>query len=206
MKQYYLSKDQISKEGPFSIKQLETKLIDKETLVWYEGLKEWKKVSEIKDLNYIIKKSPFRIEKKSKAKTKTEASKTDAPVKKVAAKKPVAKKAVTAKKPLNTKHKMFKNIFSKKGRIGRLEYFITYIGWYFIWGIYTNKVTETDSTVLILALFIVFLIATYILIVQGAKRCHDRGNSGFYQLIPFYTLFMLLGKGDDSSNKYDSEI
>ena len=44
MKQYYLSKDQISKEGPFSIKQLETKLIDKETLVWYEGLKEWKKV------------------------------------------------------------------------------------------------------------------------------------------------------------------
>lgn len=183
MKQYYLSKDQISKEGPFSIKQLETKLIDKETLVWYEGLKEWKKVSEIKELNHVIKKSPFKFEKKSKPKP-----------------------SLDSQKPLNAKHKMFKNIFSKKGRIGRLEYFITYLGWYFIWGIYTNKVTETDSTVLILALFIVFLIATYVLIVQGAKRCHDRGNSGFYQLIPFYTLFMLFGKGDDSSNNYDSEI
>tara|TARA_B100000767_G_C19758969_1_gene534261 strand:+ start:1985 stop:2572 length:588 start_codon:yes stop_codon:yes gene_type:complete len=195
MKQYYLSKDQISKEGPFSIKQLETKLIDKETLVWYEGLKEWKKVSEIKDLNYIIKKSPFRFEKKSKPKP-------TAPLKEP--------EPTTGRDPVNSflpvKHKMFRDIFSKKGRIGRLEYFITYLGWYFIWGIYTNKVTETDSTVLILALFILFLIATYVVIVQGAKRCHDRGNSGFYQLIPFYTLFMLFGKGDDSSNKYDSEI
>ena len=111
MKQYYLSKDQISKEGPFSIKQLETKLIDKETLVWYEGLKEWKKVSEIKELNHVIKKSPFKFEKKSKPKP-----------------------SLDSKKPLNAKHKMFKNIFSKKGRIGRLEYFITYLGWYFIWG------------------------------------------------------------------------
>lgn len=195
MKQYYLSKDQISKEGPFSIKQLETKLIDKETLVWYEGLKEWKKVSEIKELNHVIKKSPFKFEKKSKPKP-TSPLKEPEPT--------------TSRDPVNSfpavKHKMFRDIFSKKGRIGRLEYFITYLGWYFIWGIYANKVTETDSTVLILALFIVFLIATYVLIVQGAKRCHDRGNSGFYQLIPFYTLFMLFGKGDNSSNKYDSEI
>ena len=86
MKQYYLSKDQISKEGPFSIKQLETKLIDKETLVWYEGLKEWKKVSEIKELNHVIKKSPFKFEKKSKPKP-----------------------SLDSKKPLNAKHKMFKN-------------------------------------------------------------------------------------------------
>ena len=80
------------------------------------------------------------------------------------------------------------------------------IWYYFILGLYTNIVTKTESTVLILSLFIIFLIATYVLIVQGAKRCHDRGNSGFYQLIPFYGLIMLFGKGDDSSNKYDSEI
>lgn len=34
------------------------------------------------------------------------------------------------------------------------------------------------------------------------KRCHDRGNSGWYQLIPFYVLVMLFGDGDDYDNGY----
>ena len=49
-----------------------------------------------------------------KAKTKTEASKTDVPVKKVAAKKPVAKKAVAAKKPVAKKTVAAKKPATKK--------------------------------------------------------------------------------------------
>ena len=37
---------------------------------------------------------------------------------------------------------------------------------------------------------------------QGAKRCHVRNNSGWYQIIPFYGLWMLFGDGDPNENDY----
>ena len=40
------------------------------------------------------------------------------------------------------------------------------------------------------------------MIAQGAKRCHDRGNSGWCQLIPLYGLFMVFGGSDHGENKY----
>lgn len=39
-------------------------------------------------------------------------------------------------------------------------------------------------------------------IAQGAKRCHDRENSGWYQIIPFYQLWMIFGDGQIGSNQY----
>jgi uncharacterized membrane protein YhaH (DUF805 family) len=37
---------------------------------------------------------------------------------------------------------------------------------------------------------------------QGAKRCHDRGNSGWYQIIPLYGLWMLFADSDNGVNEY----
>ncbi|MCX6918978.1 MAG: DUF805 domain-containing protein [Verrucomicrobia bacterium] len=55
-------------------------------------------------------------------------------------------------------------------------------------------------------LFIVFagfqLALTWRFLGYGAKRCHDLGHSGFYQLIPLYPLLMLFQEGDAGDNEY----
>lgn len=42
----------------------------------------------------------------------------------------------------------------------------------------------------------------WFVIVQGVKRCHDLGKSGFFQLIPFYRIWMLFADGQIGNNVY----
>lgn len=98
---------------------------------------------------------------------------------------------------------MFKRIFSFKGRIRRTEYGLSYIVfliWYFIF----IGITEMNDVNPLLALFIILTIvpAYWFLWAQGAKRCHDRGNSGWYQIIPFYFFVMLFGGSEEGVNDY----
>lgn len=58
-----------------------------------------------------------------------------------------------------------------------------------------EKVTMGILGIVILAPFVV-------LIAKSVQRCHDLGVSGFYQLIPFFFLFMLFTEGQNCSNKY----
>lgn len=51
-----------------------------------------------------------------------------------------------------------------------------------------------------LAFWISMIPAIFFLLAQGAKRCHDRGNSGFYQIIPFYGLWMLFAESNYGPN------
>ncbi|WOD42498.1 DUF805 domain-containing protein [Hwangdonia lutea] len=97
---------------------------------------------------------------------------------------------------------MFKNILSSDGRIRRTEYCLTYLGYIliingtaFLSGYYSFEYADYLEIAIIIPLF-------YILIVQGAKRCHDRGNSGWYQLIPFYQLWMFFADGNFGPNEY----
>jgi len=39
-------------------------------------------------------------------------------------------------------------------------------------------------------------------VAQAAKRCHDRNNSGWWKLIPFYGFWMLFADGDIGDNDY----
>tara|TARA_B110000003_G_scaffold64100_1_gene64735 strand:- start:23 stop:346 length:324 start_codon:yes stop_codon:yes gene_type:complete len=101
---------------------------------------------------------------------------------------------------------MFKNNFSSKGRIRRLEYglsMLIYYGATFCIGLVMGYLGLTDGATYGLEILYISVIPALIwLIMQGAKRCHDRGNSGWYQLIPFYGLWMLFGDGEEKENKY----
>jgi uncharacterized membrane protein YhaH (DUF805 family) len=51
-------------------------------------------------------------------------------------------------------------------------------------------------------LIIAYIPMLWFLWAQGAKRCHDRGNSGFYQIIPFYGFWMLFADSEKGVNEY----
>lgn len=94
---------------------------------------------------------------------------------------------------------MFKRPFSFKGRIRRLEYGLSYIilcAYSFLFAAFDGN----EGVSIILS-----ILAYWFIWAQGSKRCHDRGNSGWYQLIPFYVLWMLFGKGEEGANYYGDD-
>lgn len=97
---------------------------------------------------------------------------------------------------------MFSRLFSLRGRIRRREYCLTYL-MYCLWNLPVQvmpaeKISDTYAIFYLLTLLPIL----WIVIAQGTKRCHDRGNSGWYQIIPFYLLWMLFGDGEEEYNEY----
>lgn len=99
---------------------------------------------------------------------------------------------------------MFQDPFSFEGRIRRTEYCLSYIilivCFFFMFG----AVKLFAGIISIVAIFLIFLYvaAMWFMLAQGAKRCHDRGNSGWFQLIPFYRLWLVFADSDYGPNKY----
>lgn len=102
---------------------------------------------------------------------------------------------------------MFAHPFSFKGRIRRLEYALSYLiynVYFFIIEMETSKMSDDNLSLLLLMLVTMILMVWFIL-AQGAKRCHDRDNNGWWQFIPFYFLWMLFGDGDEYENDYGKD-
>src|SRR5690606_6413475 len=107
---------------------------------------------------------------------------------------------------LNSNHKqlktinMFKNPFSFDGRIRRTEYGLSFIIYAVAAGIINVIVEESrgDAAFLMIA----FIPLLWFLWAQGAKRCHDVGNNGWWQLIPFYVFWLIFQDGQPGSNQY----
>ncbi len=98
---------------------------------------------------------------------------------------------------------MFKAPFSFDGRIRRTEYGLSYL-LYTVFSVPFNIYFQSNEppvgvTIVFFLLLIPFL---WFFIAQGAKRCHDRGNSGWYQLVPFYGFWMLFADSDHGPNEY----
>jgi uncharacterized membrane protein YhaH (DUF805 family) len=94
---------------------------------------------------------------------------------------------------------MFKTPFSFEGRIRRTEFGLSYIIYIVAAGIISALMEISEATSF---LGLGFIPVIWFLIAQGAKRCHDRGNSGWYQLIPFYVFWMLFADSDIGQNEY----
>lgn len=109
---------------------------------------------------------------------------------------------------IDNKGSMFKRPFSFKGRIRRMEYFITMLIAGFanvtMQGILTSvSESSLDAMAGALVIYCIFLVLyCWFVCAQNTKRCHDRGNSGWFQIIPFYGLWMLFADGEKGTNKY----
>lgn len=92
-----------------------------------------------------------------------------------------------------------------KGRISRLEYWLSWIAGvviplllslildacnYSYWDVCENFMDA------------VILLCIYFILIQSVKRCHDINHNGWWILIPFYDLFLLFSDGDAFENKY----
>lgn len=96
----------------------------------------------------------------------------------------------------------WKRFFSFKGRIGRKEYALTYLI-YILYCLPMNIIDEDKINGFFAIVWLLLVLPMiWIMYAQGAKRCHDRGNSGWYQFIPFYRLWMFFAVGDNKPNEY----
>ena len=98
-----------------------------------------------------------------------------------------------------TPNKMFQQPFSFDGRIRRSEFGISYII-YFVIAVIIEIIAVAGGVAEVV--YIAYIPAIWFLFAQGSKRCHDRGNSGWYQIIPFYGLWMLFGDSEKVTNQY----
>lgn len=105
------------------------------------------------------------------------------------------------------------SVWSFNGRVGRLSYFAALFGGlfaFFIPIIFLRIIgvdvdTAFNSSIIIFCYAIFYIAYWYISLTVGAKRCHDLGHSGWFQLIPFYGFVMLFSSGDGDDNEYGYE-
>ena len=103
---------------------------------------------------------------------------------------------------------MFRHIFSFDGRIRRLEFGLTYLMYFAARFIYNMLIVVIPTRAYDLGLAVVYIWMLlqipilWIMFAQGAKRCHDVGHNGWWQLIPFYVFWMIFQDGESGTNQY----
>jgi len=96
---------------------------------------------------------------------------------------------------------MFKNPFSFDGRIRRLEYGISFLIYIAIQVFRILLVGETGPGGALIGLILI-IPTLWFLWAQGAKRCHDIGRNGWWQIIPFYFVVLIFEDGKPGANQY----
>ena len=180
--------------GPLPLATLLEK-IDADTLVYREGI-EWTNATEIEELKKFFKKP--NLEKGNK-KIVSSASAFD-DLNKASAFDDLSKTSSNDDSNqddvFRVPQKMFVSSFSFDGRIRRTEYAISFLIYLALNYALADMIKSSSG------LGLIYIPMLWFLWAQGAKRCHDRGNSGWWQLIPFYVFWMMFAEGDNEVNEY----
>lgn len=99
---------------------------------------------------------------------------------------------------------MFKNPFSFDGRIRRLEFGLSIIIQVIAFLLVIAFAAQLGEVGLVITIASIIPLYWFVW-AQGAKRCHDLGKSGWWQLIPFYRLFMLFENGEVGENYFGAD-
>ena len=185
MKKYFYSDGKV-KQGPLSLDEIKQENITKETLIWFEGLDDWKPAKEFDELKSILELQPPPIISGG-----------------------INESTETVKDVVNTtqdfesqsrlnKKGMFLSPFSFDGRIRRTEFGISAIIYLFV-SAFVNETAKSGEVPIIGLVYIPML---WFYWAQGAKRCHDLGKNGWWQIIPFYFFWQLFQNGKPGSNEY----
>ena len=102
---------------------------------------------------------------------------------------------------------MFKDIFSFNGRIRRTEWGISLIIYTIAYLIpYAIMLWATEASNWgVFFCIVAFVPLIWFVWAQAAKRCHDVGKSGWWQLIPFYTFIIIFIEGNKGDNAYGAD-
>lgn len=218
------------KKGPFYLDYFKENSLLPNTLIWNKNLKNWTPAKDIEEIeNFIMPAIPNELNNKYseeitiEQKSKVQNEEVNSIEKEKINRETNPNFDADSPKYHNTKYVdnsggYFKRPFSAKGRIGRIDYFIShligFIIYFFIVFLLTysqndyygysdyNSGYELVKSILVLVVYIFFI---YYVIVTTAKRCHDVGNSGWYQLIPFYALVLLFIPGQDKDNEWGTK-
>lgn len=190
MKKYFYTDGQ-EKKGPYTLEELKQFEIQPDTLIWHEGLDDWQPASSISEMKEVLELNPPPLENSTTS---------------VPPELPQGDFHRNSSSALRKKQKMFSNVFSSEGRIRRTEFGLSLIIFYvstFLLGYIIGLLGLSDGETFGLGWIYLPVIPFWIFFLfQGAKRCHDRGNSGWFQLIPFYGLWMLFAEGERGPNEY----
>ncbi len=186
MKKYFYSNGQ-GKEGPVTLEELKQKDITPKTLIWHEGLDDWKEAESVDELKELFELSPPPIDTKNDTTDLVQSEDLGS-----------ENSSETTNGYSVKKQRMFSNPFSFCGRIRRTEYGISFIIYALIYVIVEALFATGDYPNVGLAYFPL----SWFYLAQGAKRCHDLGKNGWWQLIPFYPIWLIFAGGYNEINQY----
>lgn len=208
---YFISNNGVQK-GPLTFEQLKEQEINNNTLVWKEGTSDWVKASEVEELVAILELMPppvdavlagsALVDTDLEARNDTlgaevrddDAANEEAEAK--GAKREVEEEKTPRKVIDNTR--MFTHFLTFRGRSRRTEYWVSYvICGSFLRACHTLTTQGNSGWGAVM-----LIIGMYIYFSTGVRRCHDRGHSGFYILIPLYYIYLMFAGSVPGDNKY----